>query len=259
MFDIPFTTGYERKGQAMKYTLKRILAIMIAIMIAMPGAVFADELAVTDVVIGEDGTVMDGDLTIEDDLVGQGGLYNLSDQSADGRTGLGDLLDLDPQLLNNAPQEPASEPFEQSAALGNVGFTVTAGAGVFQVGAALRVVEVEADVAQAAIQSVEAAVGCEATHCLYSIQVLDAEENPLSPNAGMELPLVRVKGLNLADGVRVFVYDRNLDGSYEIEANGAFRFQESGIYDIVCPARDSEETQKQPVEQPVEQPADQQE
>ena len=99
MFDIPFTTGCERKGQAMKYTLKRILAIMIAIMIALPGTVFADELSVTDVVIGEDGTAMDGDLTLEDDLVGQGGLYNLSDQSADGGTGLGDLLDLDPQLV----------------------------------------------------------------------------------------------------------------------------------------------------------------
>lgn len=78
MFDIPFTTGCERKGQAMKYTLKRILAILIAIMIAMPGTVFADDLAITDVVIGEDDIAMDGDLTLEDDLVGQGGLYNLS-------------------------------------------------------------------------------------------------------------------------------------------------------------------------------------
>ena len=80
MFDIPFATGHERKEQAMKYTLKRIMAIMIAIMIAMPGTVIADDLAITDVVIGEDDMAMDGDLTLEDDLVGQGGLYNLSDQ-----------------------------------------------------------------------------------------------------------------------------------------------------------------------------------
>ena len=181
-----------------------------------------------------------------DDIGIEGDLTGPDDLPVNGDLEAGNGLDLNSLLVSNEPEGPEAAAFEQSAALDGVAFTVTAGAGVFPVGAALRVAEVEADVAQAAIQSVESVAGCEATHHLYSIQVLDAEGNPLSPNAGMELPLVRVKGLNLADGVRVFVYDRNLDGSYEIEANGAFRFQESGIYDIVGPARDGEKRRSSP-------------
>ena len=75
----------------------------------------------------------------------------------------------------------------------------------------------------------------------------------MSPNAGLELPLVRVKGLDIGDGVRVFAYDRNLDGNYEVDADGAFTFRESGVYDIVeyCPSQDGEETLEQVV-QPVD-------
>ena len=208
MLNTTAATNRDRKGQTiMKKTLKKILAIMIALMMAMPGTVFADDVIITDVAIGENGASYDDGIVIEKDLVGQG------DLTIDGGIELGDMPDLNPRLAANEPQEADVAPFEQSAMIGGVEFTMTAAADAFPAGAVLSVAEADADVAQAAIQSIEAALGGEATHHIYSIQVLDAAGKPLSPNAGLELPLVRVKGLDIVDGVRVFVYDQNLDGN----------------------------------------------
>ena len=145
------------------------------------------------------------------------------------------LLDpgLEAGLVSNAPESPAPVAFEQTAAVGDVGFTVTADAGAFPAEARLSVEAVDADAAQAAVQAIGSSA--QGTHHLYAINVLDGNGNALRPADGVKLPLVRVEGLDLDGEARVFVYDRAINGSYEIEAEGTvqFRFRESAIYDIV--------------------------
>lgn len=148
---------------------------------------------------------------------------------------LGDLLDdgLDAGLVSNVPESPVPVAFEQTATVGEAVFTVTAIAGAFPGEARLSVEAIDAGVAQAAAQSIESTA--QGTHHLYAISILDGNGNALRPANDVELPLARVEGLDLDGEARVFVYDRELNGSYEIGTEGSvqFRFQESAIYDIV--------------------------
>ena len=109
----------------MKKSLKKIMAVMIAFMMAMPGTVFADDVIITDVVVGENGASYDDGIVIENDLAGQG------DLTIDGGIELGDMPDLNPRLAANEPQEADVAPFEQSAMIGGVEFTMTAAADAF--------------------------------------------------------------------------------------------------------------------------------
>ena len=165
---------------------------------------------------------------------------------------LGDLLDdgLDAGLVSNVPESPVPVAFEQTATVGEAVFTVTAIAGAFPAEARLSVEAVDAGVAQAAAQSIESTA--QGTHHLYAISVLDGNGNALRPANDVELPLVRVEGLDLDGETRVFVYDRVINGNYEIEAEGAvrFRFPESAIYDIVDVQDDQEPSPLGEVDQP---------
>lgn len=74
----------------MKKSLKKILAVMIAFMMAMHGTVFADDVIITDVVVGENGASYDDGIIIQNGLAGQG------DLTIDGGIELGDMPDLNP-------------------------------------------------------------------------------------------------------------------------------------------------------------------
>ena len=210
--------------------MKRVLALMIALMLAIPSIAFSEDVSIDEIVINDNAVTenlaIEGDPTIDAMGLFGDGVGNID---------LGNLLDpgLDAGLVNNAPESPALVPFEQTAAVGDAVFTVTADAGAFPAQARLSVEAVDGDVAQAAVQSIESTA--QGTHHLYAISVLDGDENALRPANDPELPLVRVDGLDLGDEARVFVYDRAIDGNYEIEAEGTvqFRFPESAIYDIV--------------------------
>ncbi len=230
--------------------MKRVLALLVALMLAIPGVAFSEEASIDETVI-DDGVMLenvtiDGDPSIDATGLSGDGVGNID---------LGGLLDpgLEAGLVSNAPESPAPVAFEQTAAVGDAGFTVTADAGAFPAKARLSVEAVDADVAQAAVQAIGSSA--QGTHHLYAINVLDGNGNALRPADGVKLPLVRVEGLDLDGEARVFVYDRAINGSYEIEAEGTvqFRFRESAIYDIV----DVKQLQ-QPAEeeQQPQQPAD---
>ena len=249
----------------MKYTMKRVLALIIALMLAVPGIAFSEEPRVDEVAIDADAALED--VVLEEEISAEDVDLPVGE---DGEASLYDLTDIDPgaQLTGDEPEEPAPVAFDQTVTVGDVEVTVVADAGAIPAGARLSVTEIDAHIAQAAMQSIEAMLGSAVTHHLYSIAVLDAGGNPLALNADMALPLVCVKGLPLDGDVRAFVYDPALDGSYEIdmEGEGQFRFQESATYDIVeagYPDAEEEPVEQElsTVEQPVdqEQPADEQE
>ena len=210
--------------------MKRVFSLMIALILALSSIAYSEDAFVDEIVVDDpaalEATAMDGELSID-------GLSLFGEEL--GNIDLGNLADIgsDTGLVSNEPEPPAQAAFEQTAAFGDVGFTVTADAGAFPDGARLSVETVDADVAEAAAQSIgQTAQGA---HHLYAISVLDGDGNALRPADGGELPLVRVDGLDLDGEARVFVYDGAIDGSYEVEAEGTvqFRFRESAIYDIV--------------------------
>ena len=207
--------------------MKRVLALMIALMLAIPGIAFSEDASVDEIVIDDDAVVED--VAIDSLSIDGVDLFGGADID------LGDLLDtgLDAGLVSNAPEAPAPVAFEQTATVGDAVFTLTADAGAFPAEARLSVEAVDADVAQAAVESIESTA--QGTHHLYAICVLDGDGNALRPADGVKLPLVRVDGLDLEGEARVFVYDQDINGSYETEAEGSvqFRFLESAIYDIV--------------------------
>ena len=216
--------------------MKRLLALMIALMLAISGVAFSENAVVNEIAIADDAALKDAarddDLSMDGDLCLDG--VSLFGEEV-GDTDLGNLLDtgLDTGLVSNAPEAPAPAAFEQTAAVGDAVFTVTADAGAFPAEARLTVEAVDGDAARAAVQSIESTA--QGAHHLYAISVLDGDGNALRPADGGELPLVRVDGLDLDGEARVFVYDGAIDGSYEVEAEGTvqFRFRESAIYDIV--------------------------
>ena len=129
--------------------MKRVLALLVALMLAIPGVAFSEEASIDETVI-DDGVVLenvtiDGDPSIDVTGLSGDGVGNID---------LGGLLDpgLEAGLVSNAPESPAPVAFEQTAAVGDVGFTVTADAGAFPAEARLSVEAVDADVAQAAVQ-----------------------------------------------------------------------------------------------------------
>ena len=182
--------------------MKRVLALMIALMLAIPGVAFSDDASVEEIVI-DDAAALEDD-ALDDDLSIDG--VDLFDEGV-GNIDLGNLLDtdLDTGLVSNGPESPAPVAFEQTAAVGDAVFTVTADAGAFPAEARLSVEAVDADAAQAAVQAIGASA--QGTHHLYAINVLDAYGNALRPANDVELPLVRVDGLDLDGKARVFVYD----------------------------------------------------
>ena len=230
--------------------MKRVLALLVALMLAIPGVAFSEDASIDETVI-DDGVVLesvtiDGDPSIDATGLSGDGVGNID---------LGGLLDpgLEAGLVSNAPESPAPVAFEQTAAVGDAGFTVTADAGAFPAEARLSVEAVDADVAQAAVQAIGSTA--QGTHHLYAINVLDGNGNALRPADGVKLPLVRVEGLDFDGEARVFVYDRAINGSYEIEAEGTvqFRFRESAIYDIVDVKQAGQPVEE---EQQPRQPAD---
>ena len=240
--------------------MKRVLALLVALMLAIPGVAFSEDVSIDETVI-DDGVVLESVTIDSDPSIDATGLSG----DGVGNIDLGGLLDpgLEAGLVSNAPESPAPAAFEQTAAVGDAGFTVTADAGAFPAEARLSVEAVDADVAQAAVQAIGSTA--QGTHHLYAINVLDGNGNALRPADGAKLPLVRVEGLDLDGEARVFVYDRAINGSYEIEAEGTvqFRFRESAIYDIVDvkqagqPAEEGQQPgQPAEEEQQPQQPAD---
>ena len=78
-------------------------------------------------------------------------------------------------------EEAPAVPFDQTVTLDGVTFTVTAAAGAFPEGAALRVQKAEG---VAITEAVEAAIGAEGvyTHHLYRVEVLDSAGNVILPD-----------------------------------------------------------------------------
>lgn len=100
----------------MKHTMKRVLALMIALVLVIPGVAFSDEVFIDEIVIDDaavpEDVAIDGDLLSIEDLnlfgeeVGNIDLENLPD------TGL------EAGLVCNASESPAPVAFEQTANVG---------------------------------------------------------------------------------------------------------------------------------------------
>lgn len=218
----------------MRHSIRRVLALIIALWFAMPG-IYAEPIAdagdsfdAAEFVMSDDVDISTdaGDLSVpalDDELLADAGEQTL------------DALDAEEPSPDPVPSTPT--PFAQSAQAGDVTIRVTAGAGAFPEDASLRVSDApDETLARAAMEAVETLLpGVALRHHLYYIEVLDGAGNPCLPGDENELPLVKVNGLTLNGAARVVVYDRDARQGSELEATGEieFRFVGSAIYDVV--------------------------
>ena len=234
----------------MKYTIRKITALIIALMLAMPGVVTADEtiavdggaIQIDDAGIDTDGLdlVLDGDgLTVED----------LDGLLSDGTNGLA----LDGLVSNLEDATGAPAPFEQTVKAGDVAFTLSAEAGAFPEGASLRVSDIlDETLSSAATDAAETILpdGVK-QHRLYQIEVIDQDGNICPINAEMTPPSVCVEGLNPDEATKVLFYDpvekqgREIETEIQNEKNLRFGFIGSGVYDVLEEA-ENEETPADP-------------
>ena len=256
----------------MKHTLKQTLALFIAVLLATLGPVGAlsEGIDVEQVVsenieppVEEAGPFELGDLQLDDGGVSlQEGLtlsYDEAPEDIGGETVL-ELGDTEAETPVVEETEP-TEPFDQAVTIDGAVIAVTAEAGVFPEGAALRV---EAVNSEAAARAVEAAVGVEGVyvHRQYRVEIVDGANNVILPDYEQGVPAVRVEGLDLPAGSRVAVYDETVPGAYEIGARvneGAIVFVlvDVGVYDIFTIEPPTEAQEEAPVEGETEEPTEQ--
>ena len=221
-------------GIIVKHTMKRTLALLIAILLALPLQSFALSEEAFDVVI--DPAAID-DLAI-DDMLDIETIDPLVEEIDDLFLDLSlDDLDLQP-VESNGPAPASLVPFELSAVVDGVTFTVAAATGAFPAESVLQVSGVkDKETAETVKQVAKAVVGENITHRLYSIEVLDAAGNLCMPDSNVGLPEVHVSGLDSSGDLHVIMYDQSIDGYSEIkvekDAPGfSFFFVGSAIYDI---------------------------
>ena len=224
----------------MDRSLKRALALMIALLLAMPTFAFAEApVEVTDVLIGAEEAWQAPDEGIEPPTEEMGEIL------------LGELPPED-------GMEAAEAPFRQAAAIDGVTITVSAGAGVFPADATLRAGRVDDE---AAALAVEAAFGRLSvyTHRLYRVEVVDGTGSAFSPENGS----VRMQGLDLPAGTRVAAVDddvRELSATQDPDEDAiGFDLTGAAVYDLFT-IEETEglevETVEQPAEQIVEEPVE---
>ena len=250
----------------MKHTIKRALALFIALLLATPTFAFAEAPEEQVIVIGNASDAADQEVTVESldieppvEEVGAillGDLDEMDDQELEITEGL--TLDLG-ELLGDEPNAAASFPFDQTVTVDGATFNVTAGAGVFPDGATLRVEKVEDD---AVIQTFEGAFDpADYIHRLYRVEVLDAADHIIMPDIEHGTPMLRVEGLNLPEDARVVMYDEAQDLLFDIEAiikadENAIEFSlyDMTVYDIL--SIEPSPVEEEPTEAPAEQPAE---
>lgn len=152
--------------------------------------------------------------------------------------------------------EEQAEPFNQEATIDDVVIGVSGTANAFPQGATLRVEKV---VDETVVEAVEALLSAQevCAHFQYRIEVLDASGNAIVPNEGDELPVICVKGIDVAEETKAAYYDAVSEAACLIEAETGegemrFAFVASAIYDIVT-VKAEEDQQEQPSEE--EQPS----
>ena len=200
----------------MKHTLKRALALFIAVLLATLGPVGALSEGIEDIMPGESDetvvvsedieppqeeiTIELGDVEMEPPIEAEDLVIELEDVAED--------ISGDTTVL----EEVSVTPFDQAVTIDGAVIAVTAEAGVFPEGAALRV---EAVGSEAAAQAVEAAVGVEGVyvHRQYRVEIVDGANNVILPDYEQGVPAVHVEGLNLPAGSRVAVYDETVPGA----------------------------------------------
>ena len=265
----------------MKHTLKQALALFIAVLLATLGPVGAlsEGIDLEQVVsenieppVEEAGPFELGDLQLDDGGVSlQEGLTLSYDEAPEvqiedelpediGGEAVLELGDTEAETPVVEETEP-TEPFDQAVTIDGAVIAVTAEAGVFPAGAALRV---EAVNSETVAQAVEAAVGVEGVyvHRQYRVEIVDSANNVILPDYEQGVPAVRVEGLDLPAGSRVAVYDYTVPGAYEIDARVnegaiAFALVDAGVYDIFTIEPPTEAQEEAPVEGETEEPTEQ--
>ena len=227
----------------MKQIAKRVLAMLVAVLLALPMPAFS-EGAVPGKAVNEGNAVAgQGIEPSGEEIPGETGgeSAKAGDGATDGEKHSGETVtnhsvepsvnevggelggdesalpgQADPEQTD-PPAEAAGAAFEQSVTLDDATVTVTAGAGVFPEGVSLSAgLAEDADICA----TLEALIG-EAgvyTHRLYRVQVLDEAENAVLPDFEQGAAVVRVEGLNLPAETRVAMYDEALEGVLELSA-----------------------------------------
>ena len=234
----------------MKRNLKQLLALLIALMLAMPTFAFAEEPSVE---------IVEMDDFDEEPAVSS---VDVEPPAEEANEVLLDDLIAEDALPSDDPasqEEAGAEASELTAAIDSAAFSVT---GMFPEGAALKVSKVEDE---AIARAVEAAVG-EAgvyTHRLYRVEVADGENGVTLP-ASEKAPVVRAEGLDLPAGARVALYDEAVQGAYEIDAQVkdggnaiVFELADAALLDIfsVEPAEDASEASPEDASEESPEPA----
>ena len=217
----------------MKPNLRRVLALLLALLLALPSFAFAEDLSVfsgeIDPPVEERGPIeLDGN-----------GSENSEGNESNGLT-IEPPEDLPEEVQSEVPTNnnaPADEPFTQSVILDSVIIYVTANAGVYPANAALKVEAVEDD---SIAQAVETAIGEDGvyTHRLYRIAVTDEDGLAAMPDYQQGTPAARVEGLNLPADARVVMFDAAQKKVFDIDATVnaqaiAFSLPDAAVYDIV--------------------------
>ena len=251
----------------MNHSLRKALALLMALLIAMPTFAFAEGPADGTVVLDDSIEIIDEEQQVSSDAIEPPAeeaeallLDDIASEYSDDAAG-----------SETAAPEEASALVERVVSVDGVTFRVTSAAGAFPEDAALRVTPWED---AGIVEAVEAAFGAEGvyTHRQYRLELLDSAENVILPSLEQGVPAVRVEGLDLSAEARVAVYDEGMQGVYEIGAKVLsednamlFDFVDAAVYDIFSgeeetveeepagdePAEESEEQEAEDV-QPVE-------
>ena len=176
----------------MKHTMKRALALLIAVLLAMPTIAASEELAEPPVEL---------ETSLE-------AAFEASFEAPEPAPDLEQPVDeLDTFALDDqepGPIDVPPVPFGQSVNIDGVTIALSAGAGVFPEGASLRVsAAADADIPLA----VERALGGGYVHHQYHVAVVGPDGAAISPDHAQGVPMVRVAGIDAAERPSVAMLD----------------------------------------------------
>jgi len=223
----------------MKSKAKRMLAILLALLLAMPAMASAegDDALVIPPELNEGLEGLDGPAgDLPTDALALEGIDLSGDLTVDGLLFEGtEAADNEAEVVPEAPEgEAATEAASLAlyAELEGVTFALYADAGVLPADATLRVAQQE-DVAEAFLE----AIGDKAKHRVYRIEALDGEGYAIAPEVAADAATVRVSGLDLSGEICVAWYDAIGETAcpLAVDASGdeiTFAFMASTVYDI---------------------------
>ena len=251
----------------MSKNLRRVLSVLLVICLSLaivPVALMEETdtlqtVNVDEVIQGEIGNLEEAstNATTEDEVIETSGTDSEVAETGE-EIAFGDLEQNSSEEVEEfAPAvEEQAEPFNQEATIDDVVIGVSGTANAFPQGATLRVEKVEDETV---VEAVEALLSAQevCAHFQYRIEVLDASGNAIVPNEGDELPVICVKGIDVAEETKAAYYDAVSEAACLIEAETGegemrFAFVASAIYDIVT-VKAEEDQQEQPSEE--EQPS----